>query len=158
MQFPVWRELKQFILLFWLKLRISVLSFECSFPFEGNWNIASGMCMSERSAKVAKMFECSFPFEGNWNSFQRDSLSRLAKISLVWMQFPVWRELKRGGPLSAVHGLPIRLNAVSRLKGIETSTKAKKRHVLPNEFPSLNAVSRLKGIETDASATPMARL
>ena len=62
--------------------------FECSFPFEGNWNSR----LADIRKKRFQEFECSFPFEGNWNS--GISCKKPLREILVWMQFPVWRELK----------------------------------------------------------------
>ena len=97
------------------------LKFECSFPFEGNWNLSS---LSE-GLKSLYLFECSFPFEGNWNASQAPlSVNAVSRFNRVWMQFPVWRELKRhciGITSGRFHSNPS-LNAVSRLKGIETAS------------------------------------
>ena len=62
--------------------------FECSFPFEGNWNLwnrGQSAALLQRLNAVSRLkgietsgvqqpedlaispFECSFPFEGNWN-------------------------------------------------------------------------------------------
>ena len=91
MQFPVWRELKPNDDLFLVKilsgqglnavsrlkgietwdqrcffiLDSSSNQFECSFPFEGNWNISVPIPW----LPLVTRFECSFPFEGNWNTF-----------------------------------------------------------------------------------------
>ena len=85
-------------------------------------------------------FDYAFPFEGNWNESLEDqeflvssliTLSRLKGIEtkagglgrvvlapLLWLRFPVWRELKQC--LSLPHERPMSLITLSRLKGIET--------------------------------------
>ena len=98
----------------WNFLRVDIFAralrgFGYAFPFEGNWN---NSCL--RVAGTL-MFGYAFPFEGNWNKQRThnnvrrkrlDMLSRLKGIEtlfvvvigglwmLVWICFPVWRELK----------------------------------------------------------------
>ena len=193
MQFPVWRELK---LRTALQLNASSRSFECSFPFEGNWNsfcsIPNHLHMSSLNAVSRLKGIETFP---RWH-FRHERLRVLDRVWMqfpvwrelklllfltpfvplvwsVWMQFPVWRELKLGyaGPKSHLRSsgvwmqFPVwrelkhgnfrctrvylkncRLNAVSRLKGIETILGW--GSILNTLKLSLNAVSRLKGIET----------
>ena len=88
--------------------------FGSAFPFEGNWNV----CNLDIHITSVFFFGSAFPFEGNWNTYfaaalawqlgsSLDMLSRLKGIEtrkwtksqlrdtlLLWIRFPVWRELK----------------------------------------------------------------
>ena len=158
--FPVWRELKQNLLCAFVNyvytlntlsrlkgIETFILPFymedftfdsEYTFPFEGNWNSSS-----------------SGRYSSNGRYSTLNTLSRLKGIetsrlgllcssfSLLWIHFPVWRELK----LSSSSGCGFRvyaLNTLSRLKGIETWRSLAE----VARWSSLNTLSRLKGIET----------
>ena len=160
MQFPVWRELKlingpgthcdQFCRLNAVsRLKgietfqsifqfLSKVKFECSFPFEGNWNCVPVVCREYPLLSVWMQFpvwrELKLPL--SWDAYF---------ASTVWMQFPVWRELKLAIPLTIMFLNAFKFECSFPFEGnwnfgfFSTIT-------LPPR--SLNAVSRLKGIET----------
>ena len=116
-----------------------VVDFGSAFPFEGNWNSTSNFCSP--------------------NAFKTplDPLSRLKGIEtvllmptalrrvLLWIRFPVWRELKRY--IIAVSGnikevLWIRFPVWRELKHYKFNA------IVNLERFALSLLSRLKGIET----------
>ena len=119
--------------------------------------------------------ESTFPFEGNWNFGL--SFGSLGSTGLLWIHFPVWRELKlfTAGNCKCffvwlwIH-FPVwrelklcqvgiwlshlwTLNPLSRLKGIETTLLVR----LGRTHSSLNPLSRLKGIETRSLFNPCSK-
>ena len=68
-------------------VELSGKSSEYTFPFEGNWNLYRNFATNN----VVNHSEYTFPFEGNWNS--PFFASKRAWL-LLWIHFPVWRELK----------------------------------------------------------------
>ena len=135
--FPVWRELKQMLLL--LKARRFLYS-EYTFPFEGNWNcffqgfwwFCFSLWIHFPVWRELKLFDCVRGYD-SLGVITLNTLSRLKGIETIlciaygisnmflWIHFPVWRELKlklRLGKLPELSSPT--LNTLSRLKGIET--------------------------------------
>ena len=123
--------------------------------------------------------EYTFPFEGNWNWGRTIFTKNLRWI--LWIHFPVWRELKHKLLVIKLDDGFTALNTLSRLKGIETLSlmsltlgllflwihfpvwRELKRFTLSGKGlrgirPTLNTLSRLKGIETWLPPTSLLRL
>ena len=64
-------------------------AFGYAFPFEGNWNVEN-LCLSKPHWFG---FGYAFPFEGNWNLLFLCQCQCQCQW-LLWIRFPVWRELK----------------------------------------------------------------
>ena len=64
------------------------MCFGYAFPFEGNWNF-----LEYRKDFLLRLFGYAFPFEGNWNACS--AKGRCCCWRILWICFPVWRELKR---------------------------------------------------------------
>ena len=116
MQFPVWRELKLYVttvLTALLKKCLNAVSRLKGIETKSRWHILSWQFSCLNAVSRLKgietqffaaillplgRFECSFPFEGNWNySFS----ALISPSTCVWMQFPVWRELKQSKAFSS---------------------------------------------------------
>ena len=107
--FPVWRELKQNENI--VAAAVNTV-FGYAFPFEGNWNLltlrlivffhALDMLSRLKGIETITTFQVlleyliyfgyGFPFEGNWNM---EVVASVAAAAVLWICFPVWRELKR---------------------------------------------------------------
>ena len=85
--FPVWRELKR-LPRGTLQSAIPSENFGYAFPFEGNWNLSN---TRKPKALLIVHFGYAFPFEGNWNATALESFENWV---ILWICFPVWRELK----------------------------------------------------------------
>ena len=138
--FPVWRELKPLGLP--LPRQVRHQYFGYAFPFEGNWNsivpffnlgFHFALDMLSRLKGIETLligrkgmkeqdshFGYAFPFEGNWN--HANGAVCIFSSSMLWICFPVWRELKHYILDTALAGLSKALDMLSRLKGIETKS------------------------------------
>ena len=137
--FPVWRELKLFMVIAMRCERYRHLLY--TFPFEGNWNPSLGSFSMLRP--VCLLY--TFPFEGNWN-IPRLHLCMDRTLGLA-IHFPVWRELKQTIPFGYFFKYSS-CYTLSRLKGIETIVRvgvvvASVEGVLAIHFPVWRELKRV---------------
>ena len=123
--FPVWRELKLFL----EKMErgeVQLESSEYTFPFEGNWNEVFQRVRQGRV--VVLVLWIHFPV---WRELKLDENEEVWQEGQywLWIHFPVWRELKRW-PCYYHRANWGSLNTLSRLKGIETQDQSPTRHHL----------------------------